>query len=327
MTAAPMRTDGKLTVALVSEVFWEPDGEARLEDRLREAVERGADLAVLPELPLNPWSPATKVASDDDAEPMDGPRAQAPEQRGHARGIGLVGGIIHRDETGRRTSRALVFDRAGALRATYEKLHLPDEEGFWGPSHYEPGTEPRRIDVVRRADRRQLCSDNNRPEGTHLLGAQGVAAMLNPRASEERTYQRWKTVWRANALTSCCYVLSVNRPHPEQGVLIGGPSVAIDPGGGGAGRDDGHHRGGHARRGRRGRCASRLPRPPRGARLYADAWAEIATADGDARDAWVVSPRPGGRRPFRHQLLADVDPPTELAGPQSWMKPAALPRL
>ena len=287
MTAAPIRTDGKLTIALVSDVFWEPDGAARLEDRLKEAVGRGADLAVLPELPLNPWSPATKVARDDDAEPMDGPRAQAQSEAAAAAGIGLVGGIIHRDETGRRTSRALVYDRAGALQATYEKLHLPEEEGFWEPSHYEPGTEPpRRIEAFGVPIGVQLCSDNNRPEGTHLLGAQGVAAVLNPRASEERTYQRWKTVWRANALTSCCYVLSVNRPHPEQGVLIGGPSVAIDPGGevlvettdtiavvtldAGVVAD--------ARRGYPGHLAVR-------ARLYADAWAEIATADGDPRDA------------------------------------------
>ena len=119
---------------------------------------------------------------------------------------------------------------AARSQATYEKLHLPEEEGFWETSHYEPGNEPpRRIDAFGLPIGVQLCSDNNRPEGTHLLGAQGVGVMLNPRASEERTYQRWKTVWRANALTSACYVLSVNRPHPEQGVLIGGPSVAIDP--------------------------------------------------------------------------------------------------
>jgi N-carbamoylputrescine amidase len=231
MTDAPAtRTDGKLTVALVSDVFWEPDGTARLEDRLREAAERGADLAVLPELPLNQWSPATKDARDDDAETMGGPRAQAQSLAAGGAGIGLVGGIIHRAEDGRRTSRALVFGRTGRLEATYEKLHLPEEEGFWETSHYEPGSEPpRRIDAFGLPIGVQLCSDNNRPEGTHLLGAQGVAAMLNPRASEERTYQRWKMVWRANALTSACYVLSVNRPHPEQGVLIGGPSVAIDP--------------------------------------------------------------------------------------------------
>jgi N-carbamoylputrescine amidase len=228
----PTRADGKLTIALVSEVFWEPDGPIRLKERLAEAAGRGADLAVLPEIPLNPWSPATKEARDDDAEPMDGPRARAQAEAAAEAGIGLVGGIIHRDESGRRTSRALVFDATGAVRATYEKLHLPEEPGFWETSHYEPGTgAPERIDGFGVPIGVQICSDNNRPQGTQILAAQGVIAMVNPRASEERTFQRWKTVWRANALTSCCYVLSVNRPHPEGGILIGGPSIAIDPNG------------------------------------------------------------------------------------------------
>jgi predicted amidohydrolase len=232
MTDAPPRADGKLTVALVSEVFWEPDGEQRLKQRLAEAAERGADLAVLPEIPLNRWSPATKEPREDDAEPMDGPRGRAQGEVAAEAGIGLVGGIIHRAEDGRRTSRALVFDRAGRLTATYEKLHLPEEPGFWETSHYEPGTAaPQRIDGFGLPFGVQICSDNNRPEGTHLLGAQGAMAAIVPRASEEKTYQRWKTVFRSNALTGCLYVLSVNRPHPEGGVLIGGPSLAFDPNG------------------------------------------------------------------------------------------------
>ena len=147
--------------------------------------------------------------------------------------IGLVGGIIHRNPTtGRRTSRALTFDAAGKVVARYEKLHLPEEPGFWETSHYEPGTEaPGRIDAFGVPIGIQICSDNNRPEGTHMLGAEGAMAAIIPRASEERTYQRWKLVFRANALTSCLYVLSVNRPAPEEGVLIGGPSIAVDPSG------------------------------------------------------------------------------------------------
>jgi predicted amidohydrolase len=127
----------------------------------------------------------------------------------------------------------------------------------------------------------QICSDSNRPEGVHLLGAQGAMAMINPRATEERTYQRWKTVFRANALTSTLYVLSVNRPHPEDGVLIGGPSVAFDPSGellvettdtialvnldAKVVQD--------ARRAYPGYLPVR-------ARLYAEAWAEVAATDG-----------------------------------------------
>ena len=281
-TTPPTRADGKLTVALISEVFWEADGAQRLRQRLAEAEATGADLAVLPEIPLNPWRPATKDASEDDAEPMDGPRATRPAGCRERGGIGLVGGIIHRAEDGRRTSRALIIDRAGEVRATYEKLHLPEEPGFWETSHYEPGTEaPQRIDAFGVPIGVQICSDNNRPEGTHLLGAQGAMASMVPRASEEKTYQRWKTVFRSNALTGCLYVLSVNRPRPEEGVLIGGPSVAFDPNGelllettdtislvtlDAQTVTD-------ARRAYPGYLPVR-------ARLYADAWSDIAATDG-----------------------------------------------
>jgi predicted amidohydrolase len=232
MTAA-IRHDGKLTVALISEVYFEADGAGRLRDRLIQAADRGADLAVLPEIPLNAWSPATKTPADHDAEPEGGPRSQAMAEAARRAKIGLVGGIIHKDrDTGRRTSRALAFDANGDIVARYEKLHLPEEPGFWETSHYEPGTEPpHRIDDLGVPVGIQICSDNNRPEGTHLLGAEGAIAAMVPRASEERTYQRWKVVFRANAMTSCLYVLSVNRPAPESGVLLGGPSVAIDPNG------------------------------------------------------------------------------------------------
>ena len=278
------RADGRLTVALVSEVFWEPDGIVRLGQRLDECVERGADLAVLPEIPLNPWRPATKEAVDEDAEPMDGPRAGAMAAAARAAGIGLLGGIIHRDPaTGRRTSRVLVFDRAGELAATYEKLHLPEEPGFWETSHYEPGTSaPARIDTFGMPVGVQICSDANRPEGSHLLGAQGVEAILVPRSTEERTYQRWRVVFRASALTSCCYVLSGNRPDPEGGVLIGGPSVAVDPSG--QVLLETTDRIGVVTLESRVVSAARIAYPgylPVRARLYADAWGEIAGRDGE----------------------------------------------
>jgi N-carbamoylputrescine amidase len=224
-------SSGRLTVALISEVFWQPDGAGRLTDRLREAADQGAELALLPELPLNPWRPATKDAVDEDAEEEGGPRTQAMAQAARDSGVGIVGGIIHRDlASGRRTSRVLLFDGSGDVIATYEKLHLPEEPGFWETSHYEPGTlAPRPVDGFGLVVGMQVCSDSNRPEGSHLLGAQGAEAVLIPRATELATYQRWRVVFQANALTSTTYVLSVNRPEPEEGVLIGGPSVAVDP--------------------------------------------------------------------------------------------------
>src|SRR5688572_17003059 len=98
-------TDGKLNVALITEVYWEADGAQRLRQRLAEAAERGADLAVLPELPLNPWCPSSRDARDEDAEGMDGERTRTQAEAAAEAGIGLVGGIIHRAADGRRRSR------------------------------------------------------------------------------------------------------------------------------------------------------------------------------------------------------------------------------
>jgi N-carbamoylputrescine amidase len=280
--SAPPRTDGRLTVALVSEVFWQPDGIGRLEQRLDEAARRGADVALLPELPLHPWRPATKEANDEDAEPMGGPRMTAQAEAARKAGVGVVGGIIHRDETGRRTSRALVFDRSGELVATFEKLHLPEEPGFWETSHYEPGTAPaREIDAFGMPIGIQICSDTNRPQGSLLLGAFGAEAILIPRATEEKTYQRWKIVFRAIALTTATYVLSVNRPDPEEGVLIGGPSVAVDPSG--TPLVETTDRMALITLDREEIARARVAYPgylPIRAGLYAEAWEEVATRRG-----------------------------------------------
>ena len=222
-----------MRVALISDVFFDNDARARLSRRLEAARTRGAELAVLPEIPLNPWSPATPTPDPNDAEGESGPRHQMLSGCAGDAGIGVVGGAIVMDPaTGKRHNTALVFDAGGTLVSAYRKVHLPDEDGFREPCHYEPGTSP--PDVVRAFALPfgiQICSDMNRPEGCHLLAAMGAAAILNPRATQASTYERWKLVFRANALTSTAYVLSVARPAPEQGVPLGGASIAIDPNG------------------------------------------------------------------------------------------------
>lgn len=233
MTAKASSQPDSLTVALISEVFFSADGPQRLRDRLTEARQRGAELAVLPELPLNPWSPATKTRRDDDAEPQDGPRQQTQRQIAADVGIGLIGGAIVTDpDTGRRFNTALAINADGELLATWRKSHIPEEPGFWETSHYDGGLAfPTPMHGFGLPVGIQICSDINRPEGTHLLGAAGALAVFNPRATELATYDRWRVVFRANALTSAVYVLSVNRPAPEQDVLIGGPSIVVAPDG------------------------------------------------------------------------------------------------
>ena len=222
-----------LNIAMITEVFWSDDGASRLTERLTQACEAGASLAVLPELPLNPWSPATRDAHDDDAEPPGGTRHKVQSRAAREAGIGLLGGAIVIDSaTGRRHNTALVFDAEGELAGRYRKSHLPEEDGYWETSHYEPGDEvPAVVDGFDLRLGTQICSDVNRPQGSHMLGALGAELILAPRCSPTSSYERWKLVLRANAVTSCAFVVSTNRPGPEQGVPIGGASIAIAPDG------------------------------------------------------------------------------------------------
>jgi len=222
-----------MKVALVTEVFPGAGGAERLRRAVREARGAGAELVVLPELALDPWFPATRHAAAADAEPPNGPRHRLLATLAREEGIGILGGaVVVEPGTGRRFSTALVLDAAGGVAASYRKVHLPDEEGFRETSHYEPGDDPPEvIDAFAAPIGVQLCSDVNRPEGSHVLGALGAEAILAPRCTPSRTYERWRLVLRANAVTSCAYVLSTNRPGPERGVDIGGPSLAIAPDG------------------------------------------------------------------------------------------------
>lgn len=222
-----------LTVALITDVFPTRDDEQRLLTHLREAKARGAQLAVLPELPLNRWAPLSQVPSDADSEPPYGPRESAMAVAARATGLAVLGGAIVRDPaSGHRHNTAVLFGADGEELLRYRKIHLPDEEGYWEAHHYRPGKRlaaPVRVGGFGIGV--QVCSDANRPQGCNALAAMGAEVILLPRATPAETYARWRLVLRANAVTSCAYVVSVNRPGTRSQGIIGGPSMVAGPSG------------------------------------------------------------------------------------------------
>ena len=189
-------------------------------DELREVQ---ADLVVLPELPWHRWCPA-----QPERDPQDEDLGRAEQQAQVARDSGkwlLSGSILNRRNT------ALLYSPEGELKLRYEKVHLPQEPGFWEANHYDPGQEgPRVCDDLGFPLGVQLCSDIQRPFGSMFLRAQGASAILLPRATERGTYQNWRLVMQAMARVSGCYLLSVNRPDLDD-PPIGGPSLVIGPDG------------------------------------------------------------------------------------------------
>jgi predicted amidohydrolase len=223
----------KLTVAVITEVFFNDSDGSRLAHRLFEARQLGAELAVLPELPLDPWIARRKDALPDDAEAPGGRRHRIMAAAARHVGISLLGGAIIRDpQSGRRHNTALLFDVKGALVAAYSKIHIPYEEGFWESAHYEAGADPPRVVTeLGLPIGIQICSDANRTSGCHLLAAQGAAAIFVPRATPESSWERWRLVLRADAVTSGLWIVTANRPAEGRPSPIGGPSAVIAPDG------------------------------------------------------------------------------------------------
>jgi predicted amidohydrolase len=216
-----------LTVALISEIF---SSERELVACLERAHDQGAALAILPELPFNLWSPATKAASAEDAEEPGGWRENMQRAAAKKAGIAVLGGVIRKASNGRRTNLALLSDAHGRITGSSEKHVLPDEEGFWECDHYQPSVDPpRMIEFEGIKLGIQLCSDVNRPTAGQLLAAQGVQVILAPRATGPASWKRWRLAYQAMALTCSAWVVSVGRPRPEFGVDIGGPSLVVDP--------------------------------------------------------------------------------------------------
>ena len=225
MSSAP-----RLRVALISEVFVGPDADERLRERLRHAKDHGAQLAVLPELPLLAWAPATRQARDEDAESPGGPRQQRLAAAAKDVGIAVLGGTIVVDPgTGHRENQAVVFDAEGQEQGRYSKLHIPQEPGFWEADHYQAGTGSLPLVALHGVlFGIQICSDINRPQASHILAARGARLICHPRATEPDYFDEWELVMRSTAKTANTWVISVNRPH-EEGAVLGGPSIAIDP--------------------------------------------------------------------------------------------------
>ncbi|MCY4159260.1 MAG: carbon-nitrogen hydrolase family protein [Bacteroidetes bacterium] len=216
-----------LSVALISEVFSSKHALIRC---LEVARDQGAELAVLPELPLNEWSPATKIAREEDAEAQGGRREVIQRSAAQKTGLAVLGGVIRTAKDGRRINLALLINEDGIIVGSSAKHVLPDEEGFWECDHYEGTKDPPRILEYRNVKLGvQICSDANRPTAAQLLAAQGVDVILAPRATSPSSWARWRLAYQAMALTASAWVVSVSRPRSEYGVEIGGPSLVVNP--------------------------------------------------------------------------------------------------
>lgn len=208
---------------------------AAAERLLVRAAEAGADLALLPEyvdyLGLNAGLPVP--------EPVDGEFGSFFAGVADRLGMWVIAGSFHErgPDPEHTYNTTLVFDRSGALAASYRKIHLYDVQIPGRVSYLEsatvaPGEEPVVVSVEGLRVGLSICYDLRFPELYRRLATDGGAELLVvPAAFMMHTGRdHWEVLLRARAIENQCYVAAAGQTGDhEPGRTCFGRSMVVDP--------------------------------------------------------------------------------------------------
>jgi nitrilase len=183
---------------------------------LREARERGADMACLPEnFSFIGLRDADKLrVAERDGE---GPVQQFLSHTARELKLWILGGstVIQGDDANRVTNTSLLFDAQGKRVARYDKIHLfdvsiPDRnEQYLESRHVMPGRAIVVADTPVGRLGMSVCYDMRFPELYRELVAQGAQWLSAPAAFTVPTGRaHWETLLRARAIENLCYVVA-----------------------------------------------------------------------------------------------------------------------
>jgi len=195
-----------------------------------------SDLVILPEYVQFRGTAAGFRAS---AAPIPGPTTEPFAAVAREHGVWVLAGS-HAEASGdpqRPYNTAALFDRAGALVATYRKLHLFDVAVDDGPSDSESArvTQGDRA-VVASVDGvglgMTICYDLRFPELYRALAGAGASVLAVPAVFTERTGRdHWEPLLRARAIENGAWVLAAGAcGHGGPGAIPAwGHSMVVDP--------------------------------------------------------------------------------------------------
>jgi N-carbamoylputrescine amidase len=212
---------------------------------LRDAANRGAQVACLPELFRTPYFCQSEDAARFDlAEPIPGPTTMALGQVARETGIVVIGSVFERRAAGIYHNTAVVIEKDGTLLGMYRKMHIPDDPLYYEKYYFTPGdlgfltfdTSFARVGTL-------VCWDQWYPEAARLTALRGAEVIFYPTAIGWHPAEKvefgaaqssaWETVQRSHAIANGVYVAAVNRIGHEGpasgGLEFWGGSFLADP--------------------------------------------------------------------------------------------------
>jgi len=208
---------------------------AQAQRAIERAVQRGAQLVVLPELFNGIGRPDVVAAA---AEDLPGPTSCLMSELARQHRLVLcAGSLAHRDPaTGKYFNTSLIFGPDGTELARYQKIHrfdidLPGRVSFAESTHVQPGQQTVVVDSPLGRLGIAICYDLRFPELFRRLAEDRAELLLIPSAfTRETGRDHWEVLLRARAIENQAYVLAANQFGVHSPQLVSyGRSLIVDP--------------------------------------------------------------------------------------------------
>ena len=215
----------------VCELGDEPNAFGRDWDRLVTHVEaERSELVLLPEMPFCSWFAATPVFAASVWQSAVASH-DAWQTRLEELAPAIVLGTRPVNCGGQRLNEGFSWSKEKGYTSAHHKYYLPDEDGFWEASWYQPGDGS--FHPLKCADVMvgfEICTELWVMENARLYGKEGVHIIVTPRATPKPSLDKWLVGGRAAAMISGAFSLSANQVGTERDSLqMGGQGSIITP--------------------------------------------------------------------------------------------------
>jgi Predicted amidohydrolase len=201
--------------------------------RLREARENGADIAVLPEMFCCPYDNACFRAYGETA---GGEAQRMLSDAARELGIYVVGGSLPELEGEAVYNASFVYGPSGELLARHRKVHLFDIDVEGGQRFREsdtlsPGDQITTFETSFGTMGLCICFDLRFEELARCMTLRGAKVLFVPAAFNMTTGPaHWELLFRQRAVDNQCFTVDVSPARdPGAGYVAYGNSLAVDP--------------------------------------------------------------------------------------------------
>lgn len=200
---------------------------SRMETRVRQAAQQGAQVVCFPELNICGYS--LRKSQESLAETIPGPSSEAVWQMAQKNEVLILAGLVERSKEDGFFISHFAAGPEGIL-GVYRKIHLgTPEEGI-----YRPGKECPLFRYRGMAFGIELCFDGHFPELSTALAVKGAEVIFiphaSPRESGEEKEERWLRYLSARAYDNSVFLVACNpMGETENGFAFPGAAVVLDP--------------------------------------------------------------------------------------------------